>query len=434
MTSFANSFGRTSQQPRVPLRRVQRTRVAAAGPPVSNSPQDVLAALEALVRDAAASSAAGGSGRWEESESSWVLFPEGPPRGVVHFCGGAFVGACPQLTYRLFLETLVERTGVVVVATPYSLSFDHLRVADAVQFAFDRTCRALGPRLPAELPVWGLGHSMGALAQTLLASRYAVTRAGLILLSFNNKPATDAIPLFAPLVSPVAQSLSPLLNAAATSPLRGGAEALSASLRAQAPAVLREALPLLDQLEPLVLDVAAGRAEFTPAPAETARLLTAYYSVGRTLLLRFREDTIDETPALAATLSNCAATSAGGEPFELTVTALPGDHVRPLQQLLPPPPPALLGAATSSVETLQQLSAFTAAFGAPTWGLDALRAGVQAAADGLSAAAPAASASAAADIGLLVDEIATWMSTRGGGPMTQPEPPAAPPPGPQAGA
>lgn len=32
---------------------------------------------------------------------------------VVHFLGGAFVGAAPQLAYRLFLESLVSR-GVLV--------------------------------------------------------------------------------------------------------------------------------------------------------------------------------------------------------------------------------------------------------------------------------------------------------------------------------
>ena len=47
---------------------------------------------------------------------------------------------------------------------------------------------------------------MGALAHCLIAARYNVERAGNVLLSFNNKPATDAIPLFAPLVAPLAQA------------------------------------------------------------------------------------------------------------------------------------------------------------------------------------------------------------------------------------
>jgi hypothetical protein len=65
--------------------------------------------------------------------------------------------------------------------------------------------------------------------------------------------------MFAPLVSPVMQGLSPLLSGYAASPLRGGVEALSGQLRGAAPPLLRELLPLLDQLQPLTLDVAAGR-------------------------------------------------------------------------------------------------------------------------------------------------------------------------------
>lgn len=34
----------------------------------------------------------------------------------MHFLGGAFVGAAPQLAYRLFLESLASR-GVLVSAT-----------------------------------------------------------------------------------------------------------------------------------------------------------------------------------------------------------------------------------------------------------------------------------------------------------------------------
>lgn len=33
----------------------------------------------------------------------------GPAKAVVHFIGGAFVGAAPQLSYRLLLESLAAR-------------------------------------------------------------------------------------------------------------------------------------------------------------------------------------------------------------------------------------------------------------------------------------------------------------------------------------
>jgi len=53
------------------------------------------------------------------------------------------VGASPQLTYRLFLERLCARANVTIVATPFAIGFEHLRIADDAQFAFDRALRAL---------------------------------------------------------------------------------------------------------------------------------------------------------------------------------------------------------------------------------------------------------------------------------------------------
>jgi hypothetical protein len=40
------------------------------------------------------------------------------------------------------------------------------------------------------LPRYGVGHSLGALLHALIASRYPITSAGNVLMSFNNKPAT----------------------------------------------------------------------------------------------------------------------------------------------------------------------------------------------------------------------------------------------------
>jgi len=76
-----------------------------------------------------------------------VLFPpdKRAPEAVVHFLGGAFVGAAPQLAYRPLLEALSSR-GVVVVATPFSTAFDHLRIADEIQYKFDRCMGALQVR------------------------------------------------------------------------------------------------------------------------------------------------------------------------------------------------------------------------------------------------------------------------------------------------
>lgn len=55
------------------------------------------------------------------------------------------------------------------------------------------------------LPVVGIGHSAGALLQTLITCLFpGAPRAGNVLMSFNNKAAKEAIPAFDELVVPLA--------------------------------------------------------------------------------------------------------------------------------------------------------------------------------------------------------------------------------------
>jgi Protein of unknown function (DUF1350) len=57
-----------------------------------------------------------GRGDWRQVRDCWVLRPPaiaGPPQAVAIFVGGAFVGAAPQVVYKLFLEALAAR-GVMV--------------------------------------------------------------------------------------------------------------------------------------------------------------------------------------------------------------------------------------------------------------------------------------------------------------------------------
>lgn len=60
-----------------------------------------------------------------------------------------------------------------VIATPYQTNFDHLRIADEVQFKFDRALRALGSEA-SMLPIYGVGHSLGCAIHMLICTRYAV--------------------------------------------------------------------------------------------------------------------------------------------------------------------------------------------------------------------------------------------------------------------
>ena len=148
----------------------------------------------------------GAIGDWEEIHGNWILSPkidnDEPPRALLHFLGGAIVGAAPHITYRYILERLAEK-GYLIVATPYKLSFDHLETCDNVITRFEQAAPTIAREYGA-LPVVGIGHSCGALLQLLITSLFPDTpRAANALLSFNNKPVNEAVPFFEELFAPL---------------------------------------------------------------------------------------------------------------------------------------------------------------------------------------------------------------------------------------
>ena len=99
-----------------------------------------------------------------------------------------------------------------VVAVPYQTSFDHSHITDSLQLKMGQVMRTLGPET-RDLPVYGMGHSLGAVLTLLLNARFGVHRDGNVLLSFNNRPATDVIPFLSPLLAPGTRVLGPVLSA-----------------------------------------------------------------------------------------------------------------------------------------------------------------------------------------------------------------------------
>ncbi|TYH00760.1 hypothetical protein ES288_A09G004200v1 [Gossypium darwinii] len=265
-------------------------------------------------------SAWGGSSNWSQVEGAWVLKPKGlKPKSVVHFVGGIFVGAAPQLTYRLFLERLSEK-GVLVIATPYASGFDYFFIADEVQSKFDRCLRFL-QETGHDLPTFGIGHSLGSVIHLLIGSRYAIPRSGNVLMAFNNQ-----------------------------------AEMTLKQIESLSPPIMKQVLPLVEQLPPLYMDLAKGREDFSPKPEEAQRLIKSYYGISRNLLIKFKDDSIDETPKLAKVLSSESAISSM---LDMSIRSLPGDHGLPLQQALPDVPPAMADAVNRGGELLVNLSAGT---------------------------------------------------------------------------
>ncbi|GJN27730.1 hypothetical protein PR202_gb15776 [Eleusine coracana subsp. coracana] len=172
-----------------------------------------------------------------------------------------------------------------------------------------------------DLPTFGIGHSLGSVVHLLIGSRYAVQRSGNILMAFNNK-----------------------------------AEAAIKQLENLSPPVVKQLLPLIQQLPPLYMDLVNGREDFIPKPEETRRLIKSYYGISRNLLIKFKDDQIDETSILAQVLSSESAISSQ---LDMSIRSLPGDHGLPLQQVLPDVPSAMADAVNRGGELLANLTTGT---------------------------------------------------------------------------
>jgi hypothetical protein len=128
-------------------------------------------------------------------------------------------------------------------------------------------------------------------------------------------------------------------------------------------------------------------------------------------LVRFRDDGIDETPQLAATLTESSAIS---ETLDLAVRSLPGDHVRPLRQQVPLEVPPEVAAA--AVQTGDFLSGFADALGIRADNsnpLGQLRSGFEAVKSGakevLLSAGPGSEDAIKVEMTQLAEEIVAWM-------------------------
>lgn len=211
---------------------------------------------------------------WQEVSGNWILIPPNPT-AIVHFLGGAFVAAAPNVTYQWLLENLA-RQGYLIVATPFINTFDHTAIAQEVLITFDQAMRYLDKRLRSNygyLPIYGLGHSMGCKVHLLINCLWEVERAGNIYMSFNNYPARRSIPFLEQAVQ-----FNPALNV-----------------------------------------------EFSPDPETTLALVSDRYPVTHNLLIKFRSDTLDQTRPLSDVLVRRFVE-------KTTVQILPGSHTTPIAQ------------------------------------------------------------------------------------------------------
>mmetsp|Transcript_8272 Transcript_8272/g.17661 ORF Transcript_8272/g.17661 Transcript_8272/m.17661 type:complete len:528 (+) Transcript_8272:195-1778(+) len=336
--------------------------------------------------------AASSTDRWEELHGNFILRPpsNAQPRALIHFLGGALLGAAPQLTYRYLLERLSAR-GYLIVATPYQLSFDHLTTCDEIIGRFERVAPDLAKQYGA-VPVVGVGHSCGSLLHMLITSLFPDTpRAANALISYNNRGVGEAVPLFEELIvplfsdtdkngsklmkaaievareqyngevpsdeailkllrsvpvpipglnlesiltpslvaipAPVRQSLTNLLTEPAY-------EALSnVPVLGNVPSLLLQSLEITQQIPKLIDEVEAGARDFVPTPDAMSSAARRAYRCRRTLLLQFTNDALDDSEILEGYLKEAESVMKMKRPMitiDLQRKKLEGNHLTPL--------------------------------------------------------------------------------------------------------
>lgn len=333
-------------------------------------------------------------GDFVEMEGNFVLKPsleDGPPRALIHFLGGALVGHAPHVSYRYLLERLAAE-GYLVVCTPYSLSFDHLVTCDIIIDKFERIAPTLAQTYGA-LPVVGVGHSCGSLLQLLITSLFPDTpRAANALLSYNNKPVSEAVPLFEELAIPFFNYVAARNDTSRNSGsevIRVGIELTSAAVQGALPsdellsrasdvvtppalkefmqknvvipsmirnslatftepakavfsnaeylALTVEIIEAFNQIPSLIDEVADGARDFVPPPMEVDSAAERSYRARRTLVLKYESDPLDESDQVEELLKAAGNIIRMKRPMieiDVQKQTIPGGHAAPL--LAPP--------------------------------------------------------------------------------------------------
>ena len=330
-------------------------------------------------------------GNWEEIHGNYLLRPkldEGPPRALLHFLGGAIVGKSPHIAYRYMLERLASK-GYVVVATPYDLSFDYLLTCDDIIARFERIATPLA-RTYGALPVIGIGHSCGSLLQVLITSLFPDTpRAANALISYNNKPVSEAVPFFdeffAPFFTYVA-ARNETTRSSGSEIIRAGLDLASFAVKGELPPddlltkagklllvptpfspliqnnpivlptvlrnsykvlsspvttaianagfvpIMTEVIQTLQQIPSLIDEVADGAKDFIPPSAQVKAAARRSYRARRTLIIQYQDDPIDESvivEELLQTAGQIIQMKRPLIPIDVQLKTISGNHATP---------------------------------------------------------------------------------------------------------
>ena len=190
------------------------------------------------------------------------------PVGLVEIIGGSYISIKPEITYKRLISGLLE-TNFAVHSWSYIPNFDHQIQANQAWKQFRLSRNILEKRVGFIPKVIRLGHSLGCKLH-LLAPDGGRNCNGLVAISFNNFKAEKSIPML--------RKMSQRLN---------------------------------------------FQTEFSPSPSETLNLIKEHYEQINNLLVRFKDDNLDQNNLLLKSLK-------GRDLDKSKIMQLSGNHLTPV--------------------------------------------------------------------------------------------------------
>ena len=190
------------------------------------------------------------------------------PVGLIEIIGGSYISIKPEVTYKRLISALLQK-NYAVHAWSYIPNFDHQFQANHAWKQFRQSRKILEKRVGFIAKSIRLGHSLGCKLH-LLAPDGGRNCNGLVAISFNNFKADKSIPMLS--------KMSQKLNFAT---------------------------------------------EFSPSPAETLKIIREDYEQINNLLIKFKNDNLDQSNLLLKSLKERSFDNS-------EIIQLEGNHLTPV--------------------------------------------------------------------------------------------------------
>jgi len=190
------------------------------------------------------------------------------PIGLIELIGGSYISIKPEVTYKRIISGFLQK-NFAVHSWGYIPNFDHQLQANYAWKQFRQSRKILEKRVGIKLKSIKLGHSLGCKLH-LLAPDGGRNCDGLVAISFNNFKADKSIPLL--------RKMTSKLN---------------------------------------------FQTEFSPSPSETLNLIKEHYEQINNLLIKFKNDNLDQNDLLLQSLKERPSDKS-------KIMLLDGNHLTPV--------------------------------------------------------------------------------------------------------